>query len=305
MKRIYSSLFFFFLMCNIPGFGQSASFLGLWPDAATLAMGGTGTVATTGAFSLYNNTAATVLSDTKGALGASYTLWQTGRANHLAALSGFSMLGQKNAVSLGFRSYLHPVSELSTPEGNVTDTYKPLEFSVDLGYAYKIAENFSAGATLHYVRSQMGPEHAGNAFAADLGLLYKPGFLSIGLTAKNLGTKINYGYGAYHLPAHIELGTGAHMALGDKHAVHAVLQGGYLLATGGFTAGAGLEYLYGKVVAVRLGGHYGNPEKGIPSYVSAGLGFCLGGVSLQGTWLLGLHNSLLTNSFTIGLGWAF
>ena len=169
MKRIYSSLFFFFLMCNIPAFGQSASFLGLWPDAATLAMGGTGTVATTGAFSLYNNTAATVLSDTKGALGASYTLWQTGRTNHLAALSGFSMLGQKNAISLGFRSYLHPVSELSNPEGNVTDTYKPLEFSVDLGYAYKIAENFSAGATLHYIRSQMGPEHAGNAFAADLG----------------------------------------------------------------------------------------------------------------------------------------
>ena len=48
MKRIYSSLFFFFLMCNIPAFGQSASFLGLWPDAATLAMGGTGTVAKIG-----------------------------------------------------------------------------------------------------------------------------------------------------------------------------------------------------------------------------------------------------------------
>ena len=95
MKRIYSSLFFFFLMCNIPAFGQSASFLGLWPDAATLAMGGTGTVATTGAFSLYNNTAATVLSDTKGALGASYTLWQTGRTNHLAALSGFPCSAKK------------------------------------------------------------------------------------------------------------------------------------------------------------------------------------------------------------------
>ena len=175
MKRIYSSLFFFFLMCNIPAFGQSASFWAFgpmplhWPWAERVPL-------PQPSFSLYNNTAATVLSDTKGALGASYTLWQTGRTNHLAALSGFSMLGQKNAISLGFRSYLHPVSELSNPEGNVTDTYKPLEFSVDLGYAYKIAENFSAGATLHYIRSQMGPEHAGNAFAADLGLLYKPGF---------------------------------------------------------------------------------------------------------------------------------
>ncbi len=305
MKRICVSLAFFLVLCNFSALGQSAPFLSLWPDAVTLAMGGTGTVANQGAFSLYNNSAATVLSNQKGALGASYSLWQTGEKNHYATLSGFAALGSKSAISVGFRGFSHPLTYFSGPEGVVTGSYQPLECSIDMGFAYKILGDLSAGATLHYVRSQMGAEHTGNAFAADLGLLYSPGTFRLGLTAKNLGTKMDYGTGPFSLPARIELGAGICIDPAPKHSLHAALQGGYLPVTGGFTAGIGLEYTYNQWAALRLGTHYGDPQKDIPSFVSAGFGFSFFGISLQGVWLMGLQNAPLTNSFMVSLEWAF
>ena len=51
MKRIYNKyIVFLFLLVPISTAAQSVPFLGLWPDPAVLAMGGTSSVATTSAF---------------------------------------------------------------------------------------------------------------------------------------------------------------------------------------------------------------------------------------------------------------
>ena len=39
-----------------------------------------------------------------------------------------------------------------------------------------------------------------------------------------------------------------------------------------FNAAAGVEYCYAGIVATRAGYHFGSKDKGIPSYVSVGLG---------------------------------
>lgn len=306
MKRIYHPyIFLLFLLTPVAATAQSMPVLGLWPDPAVLAMGGTNTVAASSAFSLYNNSAAAVWANGKGAALTSYTLWQTGLTNHMGALSGFFMLGEKQAVSVGSRLFLHPESALSGPEGNVTGVYKPVDVSVDVGYAYKLSPKFSIGTTLYYIQSQMSPEHTGNAFGCDVGLLYKQEWLTLGLTAKNIGTPIKYEEFSSALPARIELGAGASLPMADKHVLHASLQGSYMLFYRGIAAGAGLKYTFKDFLGISTGFRYGTPDKEIPSFLSAGLDVAVAGLKVQATWLYGFYKGLLTNSFSVGLGWVF
>ncbi len=306
MKRIYNKyIVFLFLLVPISTAAQSVPFLGLWPDPAVLAMGGTSSVATTSAFSLYNNSAASVWSEGKGAAQASYTLWQTGRTNHMSALSGFFKMHEKHAVSIGSRLFLHPESALTNPLGIITGTYKPIDFSVDVGYAYKLAPKLSVGTTLYYIRSQMSPEHTSNAFACDVGLLYKQDWFSLGLTAKSLGPPIQYEEFSSALPARVELGAGVFLPMADNHVLQANLQGSYMLYYGGIAAGAGLRYTFKEWIGVSTGFRYGTPDKEIPSFLSAGLDISWAGLKIQGTWLYGFYKGLLTNSFSVGLGWVF
>ena len=306
MKRIYICFILSVCAVIVPGFGQTAQFLTVSPDSYSLSLGGTGVISPASAFAIYNNNAATALSPFKGAFAASYTMWQpTTTDNQLMSLSGFIKMGKRSAISLGSRLFLYPAYDLSNPQGSVTGAFNPRELSVDLGYAYNISGSFSAAATVHYISSKMGPQAAGSAFAADLGLMYQPGNLSLGLTATNLGSKIDYGYGPYSLPAQIKLGAAYCFSLQEKHLLTATVQAGYLIVNSGITAGIGLEYSYNNLISLRVGGHYGDPEKGIPSHLSAGLGLNFKGLTLNAAYLLAQKNSPLANSLSVGLGWAF
>jgi hypothetical protein len=306
MKRIYICLILSVFAVIVPGFGQTAQFLTVSPDSYSLSLGGTGVISPANAFAIYNNNAATALSPFKGAFAASYTMWQpTTTDNQLMSLSGFIKMGKRSAISLGSRLFLYPAYDLSNPQGSVTGAFNPRELSVDLGYAYNISGSFSASATVHYISSKLGTEAAGSAYAADLGLMYQPGNFSLGLTATNLGSKIDYGYGPYSLPAQIKLGAGYRFSLQEKHLLTATVQAGYLIVNSGITAGIGLEYSYNNLISLRVGGHYGDPEKGIPSHLSAGLGFNFKGLTLNAAYLLVQKDSPLANSLSIGLGWAF
>jgi hypothetical protein len=306
MKRIYTFLVISALAACTTVFAQTAQFLTLPADARTMSMGGTGVVAPANAFSIYNNNAAAAFSPVRGALAASYTLWQPGiTGSNLANLSGFFKIGKRSAFLIGSRFYLNSEHNITNEYGSITGTYRPVEISIDLGYAYKITETFSTAATLRYIISRMGPDASGGAIAADLGLLYNPGNVSIGLTGTNLGSKIDYGYGPYELPAQIRLGAGYRLHIGEKHLLLAAAQAGFLIKNSGLTAGVGLEYVYNKMVSARLGGHYGDPEKGIPPHLSLGLGFTYRGLALNAAYLVGQKGSAVSNSLSFGLEWAF
>ena len=306
MKRLYIFVIISALAACNTLVAQTAQFLTLPADPRTMSMGGTGVVAPPNAFSLYNNNAAAAFAPGKGALAASYTLWLPGATgSNLANLSGYIKTGKRGAFLVGSRFFLNPSNNLSDNQGNITGTYKPMEISVDLGYAYKITETISTAATFRYVISRMGENASGGAFAADLGMMYHPGNFSLGLTATNIGSKIDYGYGPYRLPAQIRLGAGYGFHAGEKHFLCAAAQTGYLIKNSGFTAGIGLEYVYSGMISVRLGGHYGDPEKGIPPHFSAGLGFTYRGLSLSTAYLAGQKGSAVTNSVSFGLEWAF
>ena len=222
----------------------------------------------------------------------------------MSALSGF-LKCMKTRCFHRFPLVLASGSALTNPLGIITGTYKPIDFSVDVGYAYKLAPKLSVGTTLYYIRSQMSPEHTSNAFACDVGLLYKQDWFSLGLTAKSLGPPIQYEEFSSALPARVELGAGVFLPMADNHVLQANLQGSYMLYYGGIAAGAGLRYTFKEWIGVSTGFRYGTPDKEVPSFLSAGLDITWAGLKIQGTWLYGFYKGLLTNSFSVGLGWVF
>ena len=68
-------------------------------------------------------------------------------------------------------------------------------------------------------------------------------------------------------------------------------------------AAGGLKYTFKDFLGISTGFRYGTPDKEIPSF-KCRIGCCRGGLKVT-TWLYGFYKGLLTNSFSVGLGWVF
>ena len=307
MKKI----FFYFptlLFCGLTTIlaAQTFSLAHVAPDARMLAMGNTGVAQMVSSFSLYSNTAATVLSADRMSLAASYGIWQPGvQNNRLMGASGYFKVGERFAVAAGTRVYTYPQVTFYDNNGYAKGNYKPLEFSAELGFAYRIVQGFAVSANLHYLSADLGAAQKGNAFAADIGLLYTVSGLRIGLTATQLGTQMDFGYGGYSLPASVNAGVGYVLEIGKTHAITPVAEVSYRLPAGrrGIAGGVGMEYSFRKMVSLRAGYHMGSQKTVEPSYFTAGIGLQIAGAALDFVYLLAPESSPLRNTMQLSLGW--
>ncbi len=92
----------------------------------------------------------------------------------------------------------------TTEQGpEVIDTFKSWDLAATASYATLLKPNLGLGINARYIHSALAPMGAGseqgkgvgNSFAADLGLLYMPGWfkgLSMGMNLSNMGPKITY-----------------------------------------------------------------------------------------------------------------
>ena len=100
-------------------------------------------------------------------------------------------------------------------------TFHSWDMSVTLSYATKLKPNLGLGVNMRYIRSNLAPMGAGaekgtgvgSSFAADIGMLYKPGFLkglNMGFNLSNMGPKITYidADQADPLPTNLKIGIG-------------------------------------------------------------------------------------------------
>ncbi len=142
-----------------------------------------------------------------------------GKELHLMHVNWLPEFG--NDLFYDFASYIHPVEGIGTFGVNVTylnlgeqvqtdetgaelGKFSSNEYSIALTYGTKLAENWSVGLGMRYIRSnlaggvQVGAEQGegvANAFAFDLATLYRFPFapkLSFGLNLSNMGPKITY-----------------------------------------------------------------------------------------------------------------
>lgn len=308
MKRLYIYIVAIFLVgisINCAN-GQTAGFLDVNPDARVMGMANTGVVANATAYSIWNNGASALFSDKKMEVSAGYTSWQPDYSgNTLISAAGYGKVSERINIVAGVKYFTHKDYDIIDDSGNSNGTFKPKEFAVGVGLGLKIIPILSASINVNYISSDMGTPKKGNAVAADLGLMLKLKYINVGLTAANIGSKVDYGgIDKYKLPANIKLGVGT--SLGDEvNKVNLQLQGCMTLQESTFALSVGGEYIFKGILSARAGYHYGDEKKYIPSYASVGLGVNLFGFSINGSYLIAGSDSPIKNSLMATLAWGF
>jgi hypothetical protein len=150
-----------------------------------------------------------------------------------------------------------------------------------LAYGHKVGENFSVGATAKYITEKILDATA-NAYAADLGVRYKPDSkLNLGAALANMGTKIKFVDQSDSLPMAGRLG-----ATYQLYPQWDISAEGVYRKTGLMSGGAGVEWRYGDLFTFRGGYNTAHTkELGTMSGITAGVGIFFWGQEFSYAWL--------------------
>lgn len=195
------------------------------PDARSAGMGDIGAATDPDVNSQYWNLAKYPFTISRAGVAVNYTPWLRQLVNdmYLANLTGYYRIGDYSAVSASLNYF--SLGEVYTG-GNYDDldnamTIKPYEMSLDLGYSLMLSEKFALGAGVRFLYSDMSYSQdeevaASSAFAADLACYYNDYLnlgsrecqLGLGLSLKNIGSKITFGGSDYSefIPTNMRLG---------------------------------------------------------------------------------------------------
>lgn len=231
---------------------------------------------------------------------AFYGIWAPGSAgNTLAGGDGFFRVSGRVSLSAEGRAFLDKPYQGSSPQGQATGTFRPVDWLAGAGVKVGIADAFAVGIKARVVSSAIAEDAKAFAFCGDVDITYTGEIVTASVGVRNLGSKINYGGDAsYSLPTLAAL-QGSVEPL-DGFTIGAEVD--YLFA-GALMAGLGLEYTIADIVSLRGGFHYGDPAKAIPTYVSLGLGLQFAGVRLDASFLTA--SKTLGNTLMFSLGYAF
>jgi hypothetical protein len=168
-------------------------------------------------------------------------------------------------------------------------TFKPVAFSVGLGYSKSLTSQFSIGAQVKYVKqdlaggvvnftsdqSEVTLETNKDVIVFDFGFLYNTGFKSmkIGMSIRNFSQEIKYAQESFQLPLTFRIGlsmntldlTGMNP---DEHSLMLSIDASHPRDYSE-QLGFGLEYVFMKMFALRAGYEFPNDEHGFV----AGVGF--------------------------------
>jgi hypothetical protein len=197
-------------------------------------MGDVGIATTPDANSSFWNLAKTPFASSRTSISTTYTPWlkSLGLTDvYLASLAGYHQLDEENAVSASIRYFSLGNIQFTDFAGNDLQSFRPREFSFDLGYSRKLSENLGVGVALRYINSNLAGGQAingvayktGNAVAADFSLFHngvdqQGQGLNWGVTLSNLGSKISYTSDAQqkdYIPANLGLGVAYTWALDE------------------------------------------------------------------------------------------
>ena len=183
---------------------------------------------------------------------------------------------------------------------------------MDVGYARKLTDDLSVGATARFIRSDMSgldKDDVANAVAFDLGLYYRRNFenweqsqWAVGLQASNFGTKIDYGYGKYDQASMVAAGGMIDHVFTDKHRLQGTLDVAcQVLPNTNWGGSVGVEYTLLQIVAIRGGYHYGEQDNKLQRYGTLGCGVGCHHIKADFAYLIPEKDSLLKNTWQVAL----
>ena len=190
------------------------------PDARSAGMGDVGAATDPDVVSQYWNPAKYPFNISRAGVAINYTPWLRHLVSDidLAYVAGYYRIGDYSAVSASLRYFsLGEVQMLD--DDNLT--INPYEMSFDVAYSLMLSENFSLGAAVRWIYSDLTYDFTsdtapGSAFAADLSCYYQNYLnigqrecqLGLGLNISNIGSKISFGgdNNSEFIPTNMRLG---------------------------------------------------------------------------------------------------
>ncbi|WP_411768696.1 type IX secretion system outer membrane channel protein PorV [Winogradskyella sp. A3E31] len=203
-------------------------FMLIAPDARAAGMGDMGVATSVDGFSQQWNPSKYVFSEAKSGLGLSYTPYLSRLVNDISIgyASYFNRLNEQSAVSASFKYFSLGEIRLTQNETDEGIDVKPNEFTFDVAYTLRLADQFAMSVALRYLRSDLAIDQvpnstarAANSFGADITGYYQSeeeayndfnGRWRAGFAIQNLGPKFKYDDGGQEnfQPTNLRLGGG-------------------------------------------------------------------------------------------------
>lgn len=222
------------------------------------------------------------------------------------ALASSYRLGQQHAVMLGGRYWQGMPTLYANATGTKLGVVHPQDWTLDLAYAYAFSPKVKLSAGLSYLNTYSSQTshsvmaHFGATTQGQLSILRDGAYL-VGLSVRNLGTKMRYGKegkSSNSLPTYVE-GTGRvgctpiqgdNLQLGMSLRYYTSISGAQA-----FVCQAGAEYQFRRLLSVRLGGIYQQDN----SQMTLGVGKSFG--TLDVSLAYSLHAYAQFNVLNMGL----
>jgi hypothetical protein len=202
-------------------------FMLIAPDARAASMGDMGVATSVDGFSQQWNPAKYAFSEAKSGVSLSYTPYLSKLVNDISIsyATYFNRLNEYSAVSASFKYFSLGEITLTQGENDPGVNVKPNEFTADIAYTLRLADQFAMAVAVRYMRSdlridQVDPNaNAASTFGADITGYYQSeeeayddfnGRWRAGFAIQNLGPKFKYDDGGREnfQPTNLRLGAG-------------------------------------------------------------------------------------------------
>ena len=234
-------------------------FLLIASDARAASMGDMGVATSVDAYSQNWNPSKYVFSESKSGFGLSYTPYLSKLVNDISLgnLTYFNRLNERSAFAVSLRYFSLGEIEIIQNEFDLGLTEKPNELTMDVSYAIRLADQFSMGVALRYLRSDLRIQSvddtakAASSYAVDISAFFQgeeqrygdiDGRWRAGAIIQNLGPKIKYDDSGSEtfLPTNLRFGGGFDFLLDQYNKVAVTAEFTKLLVptppiTGSFT----------------------------------------------------------------------
>ena len=289
---------------------RSLPILEVNPDARSMAMGNVSLMSTDRNY-LYVNPSSIFYNAERYSASVNGTIFPknddvSGRLLYGNATAAWRF-ADRHAAFIGYR-YIggEKIAAVTDQFGTPGDEIKPLDWSFDIGYSFKINNELSAFATGSFIQSKPANKTA-NAVSFGVGANYRANVnigdmqsqLNIAARVLDMGPQIEYDSNKYDLPTSAEASADITMPLSDINKLNIAVGSRYFfLPTDAslFTVGAGAEYTYNSLVSARMGYHYGENES---SRMTLGVGLNIQFISVDAAY--SIANDTDFNMIHVGL----
>ena len=242
MKKNILSLIFYIIAININSQTSTVTipstndtrvittgvpFLMIASDARAASMGDMGVATSVDIYSQFWNPSKYVFSENKSGFGLSYTPYLSKLVNDISLgnLTYFNRINERSAFAVSLRYFSLGEIEIVQDEFSEALIEQPNEMTMDISYSLRLADQFSMGVALRYLRSDLkigavDPDaNAASSYAVDISAYFQSeeqnygdidGRWRAGMIIQNLGPKIKYDESGddTFLPTNLRLGGG-------------------------------------------------------------------------------------------------